>query len=241
MEKKHDLIFCAQCGVKLDGNEIICPVCGYKLAELNPFQNTETPVPPIPTPVVPPPLTNPINQNIPPVTDQNYYQQPQQSYYPPKNKGMGAGWWILIIFFILAIVGGSAVAFLQYNGNISIEILRDYIPSKDSQNSASAIKTEDPTRYYVVHSFAVIGTRWTVIISDVIVSRKKFNNEEGAKNQFKKAIMYLYPRDYHYFLSNAIANKYMNYPAAQSGHSSTLKNYGRDIKNYDIRTVNFDY
>jgi len=313
MEKKHDLVFCPQCGVKLDGDEIICTVCGYKLAENHPVTNVVAPVPPPPIiesapetppvidtppivppvteetpppapvqelavsfcpncgvkidmnetfcnscgfrlsdinapkpldtttpPVVVPPVVTPPVQNIPPV--QQPYQQQQQAYYsaqPPIKKGMGAGWWILIIFLIIVVLGGGTVAFLQYNGNINIEFLSDYIPSKDSQSAAS--KTDDPTRYYVVHSFAVVGTKWNAIISDVVVSRQKFNNEEGAKNQFKIAIQNKYPKDYHNFYNNVIATQYMTYPEAQSAHSSLLKTYGTDPKNYTVKTINFGY
>lgn len=311
MEKKHDLVFCPQCGVKLDGDEIICTVCGYKLAENHPVTNLVSPVPPPPIiesapetppvidthPVVPPvievtpapvqkpavsfcpncgakidlneifcngcgfrlsdinapksidtvihpiivpPIVTPPVQNIPPA-QQPYQQQPQMFYptQPPKKKAMGVGWWILIIFLIVIILGGGTVAFLQYNGNIDIEVLRDYIPSKNNQSATA--KTEDPTRYYVVHSFAVVGTKWNAIISDVVVSRQKFNNEEGAKNQFKIAIQNKYPKDYHNFYNNVMATQYMTYPEAQSAHSSLLKTYGTDPKNYTVKTIKFGY
>ena len=227
--------FCPNCGIKTEVNVVFCSGCGFNLKEIN----NPTPIINVPPPVVVPPKVEtpvqPVFQNTPPV------QQPQ-IYYPaqtPKKKGMGAGWWILIVFLIVIVLGGGTVAFLQYNGTINIEFLSDYIPSKDSQSANTT--TADPTRYYVVNSFAVVGTKWTAIISDVIVSRKEFNNQEGAKNQFKKAIMNRFPKDYQFFTQNITVNQYTTYTEAQSAHSATLKSYGSDPKNYDIRTINFGY
>lgn len=53
MEKKHNLTFCPECGVKLDGDEMICSVCGYKFAELNPIVQKEQTVVPPPVAVTP--------------------------------------------------------------------------------------------------------------------------------------------------------------------------------------------
>ncbi|MFH0866951.1 MAG: zinc-ribbon domain-containing protein [Bacteroidota bacterium] len=60
MEKKHDLTFCPECGVKLDGDEMICSVCCYKLAELHPFVKKEQAVvlPSPPPPVAETPAVN---------------------------------------------------------------------------------------------------------------------------------------------------------------------------------------
>jgi predicted amidophosphoribosyltransferase len=57
MEKKHNLTFCPECGVKLDGDEMICSVCGFKFTQLNPVIQNETPVVPPPPPVVEPPAS----------------------------------------------------------------------------------------------------------------------------------------------------------------------------------------
>jgi hypothetical protein len=319
MEKKHDLMFCPECGLKLDGDEFICSECGYKLAELHPIKKTQEPVTPqpppviespiipppppvietpvtpppvavpnaltfcpdcgvklegselfcngcgarlsnpeviteqnktVPPPVIPPPpspvaetpITPPVYQNVPPVAQQSTYQQSPPVAYPPvpaKKKGMGAGWWVLIIFLIMIVLGGGTVAFLQYNGNVDLPVARDIIPAKKSQ---SVVKTtEDHTRYYVVHSFTTIGSKWVTIVSDVICSKRPYNSDEGAKNQFKIAIKNKFPKDYLSFSNSILVNHFSSYPEAVSGHSSYLKNYGSDKRNYEIRTIGFSY
>lgn len=275
MEKKHDFMFCPQCGVKLEGNEFICPTCRYKLAEQTVHKSEAPVIPPLaenivplassskeklnvirdrlvenivpsPPPITPPspplsktetPVTPPINQYVPPVAQQNVYQQP---YYRPqsqKKKDMGAGR-ILIILLIIIVLGGGTIGVLQYTGTINIKMLNNIIPAKESNNSQTPVVVNH-TRYYVVYSFAVLGSKWNAIISGIVVSNRPFNNEEGAKNQFKKAIMAKYPKDYHNFFNNIICNQYKSLPEVQSAHSSLVKSYG--AKNYEIKTVNFAY
>jgi len=237
MEKKHDLIFCPQCGVKLEGDEIICSICGFKLVEQSAHKQESPAIPPpvnntVPPPPPPPPLPKigtpvnpPANQYVPPVSQL-------------KKKGMGAGFWILIILLIIIVLGGGAVGVLQYTGTINIEMLNNIIPAKESNNSQTPAVVNH-TRYYVVHSFAVLGSKWNAIISGIVVSKRPFNNEDGAKNQFKKAIMAKYPEDYRNFFNNIICNQYKSLPEAQKAHSSLVKNYGAN--NYNIKTVNFGY
>jgi hypothetical protein len=270
MEKKHDLIFCTQCGLKLDGDEVICPSCGYKLAELHPFKQkdaidtpppsiVETPVtapppvvqtPPVVTPPIQPPLVvpppPPLQQPpVPPppkvIIPQMNYQQPVQTPYPqrpPIKKGMGAGWIIAIILLGAIILGGCTVAFLQYNGNINIEALRNIIPSKEQPSNSNPTVTNH-TRYYVVQSFAIVDSKWTAFVSDIVISKSPYNNEEGAKNAFKKAMMVKHPTIYDLFTGNIIVHKYNNLPDAEGAHASLIKSY--DAKHYDINTISFGY
>ncbi|NTW33440.1 MAG: hypothetical protein HGB12_12600 [Bacteroidetes bacterium] len=353
MEKKHDLIFCPQCGVKLDGDEIICSVCGCKFAELPgstttqnnitpPLQNNVPPVaPPNPTtqnnnppaynpnqnfnqqqvnqnqqpvmppnnnynqppvnqnrppvmppnnnynqppvnpnrpPVMPPnnnynqPPVNPnrppvmppnnnynqppVNPNRPPVMppNNNYnqppvnpnrppvmppntnYNQPPQYNYVPK-KGMNAGLLITIILGVILILSICTIAVLQYSGIVNISAIENIIPSKKSQ-SASTVAV-DHTKYYVIHSFAVVNNKWNAIVAEVVISKKPYNDKVGAKNQYKKAIMNKFPNDYFYFSKFIICDSYKNLPDAQNARSALLKSY--DAKKYNLRTVKFGY
>lgn len=254
MEKKHDLIFCPQCGVKLEGDEIICSVCGFRLVEENkaaavtpppppPVNTTPPPVqqtivpPPPPVQAAPPPPQQPPQPQQAPITSQPVYQAPvQQVRTANPKKGMGAGGWILIILLIIVVGCGTAVG-LHYFKVVNIEFINQYIPQK--QDAAEKNNTADPTRYYIVHSFAYVNSKWQAIVSDIIVSRHPNNTEEGAKTQFKKAIQHEYPSVYSNFYNNAISNKYMTLALAQSARSSLLKSY--DSKGYDIKTINFSY
>jgi hypothetical protein len=245
MEKKHDLLFCPQCGAKLDGDEILCPSCGYKLAEINPINKTTAPVvpppvtvpkPPVPPPTPPPSVVPPV---IPPVViPPANYQKPLPGFIPkkPKKKGLGIGWLIIIIVIGLIVLGGGTVAFLQYNGNIDVAALRNIIPAKENSDK---INVSDPTRYYVVQSFAIVDSRWTAIVSDIVVSKLPYNNEEGAKNHFKKAIMIKYPAIWNLFADNIIVHKYNSLTEAENAHSSLIMSY--DARKYNINTINFGY
>lgn len=245
MEKKHDLLFCPQCGAKLDGDEILCPSCGYKLAEINPVnQTTVAPVVPPPVtvpkpPVIPPPppIVPPL---VPPIIPPVNSQKPLPGFTPkrPNKKGLGTGWIIIIIVIGLIVLGVGTVAFLQYNGSIDIEALRSTIPSKDNSIKPNT-NISDPTRYYVAQSFTIVNSKWTAIVSDVVVSKVPYNNEEGAKNQFKKAIMVKYPKIWNLFADNIIVNKYCSFTEAENAHSNLIKTY--DAKHYTINTINFGY
>ena len=217
--------------------------------QLHPFKQNDAPAipppivekpittPPVQTPtVIPPPVKQPPVVPAPPPT-----MQQQQAYYPqrpPMKKGMGAGWIIGIILLSSIVIGIGTVAFLQYNGNINIEALRNIIPAKDQPNK-SYVTISNPASYYIVQSFAIIDSKWTAIVSDIVISKRPYNNEEGVKNQFKKAIMVKYPNIYNLFMGNIIVNKYNTLPEAENAHSSLIKTY--DAKQYDINTINFVY
>ena len=330
MEKKHDLIFCPQCGVKLDGDEIICSVCGYKLAEsVSETKQTDTPAPiqnNIPPPIIPqkppinqnrpavqpsqppynqnqppvqpnqptynqnrppvqpnqppynqnqppvnqnrppvqpnqppynqnrppiqqnqPPINQnrppvqpnqpPYNQNRPPVPPNNNYNKPPQYNNIPQKKGMGAGLLITIILGIILILGIGTITVLQYTGVVNINALENIIPSKNAKNNSPPAVNK--INYYLIHSFAIVNNKWNAIVSEVVISRKPFNSKEGAKNEYKKAIMKKYPKDYNYFSKFIICDSYNNLPDAQKARSALLKSY--DKKKYIIRTARFGY
>lgn len=71
--KAHEYAFCPECGNKLEGDEFLCPSCGFKLAERPPV--APPPAPPVAPPkveqqappVAPPPVTPPpVIQQTPP-------------------------------------------------------------------------------------------------------------------------------------------------------------------------------
>jgi hypothetical protein len=53
--KAHEYAFCPECGNKLEGDEFLCPSCGFKLADRPPIP---TPMPPQDLPDSPPELNN---------------------------------------------------------------------------------------------------------------------------------------------------------------------------------------
>lgn len=219
---ENKVAFCPNCGSKISTDEAFCNECGFNLNE--PVVNN----PVIETPVVPLPYQT---------AQPEYFQQAPLA--PAKKKGMGIGLWVMIIFIIVIVIGGGTLALLQYNGTVNIGFLSNVIPSKDSQSATNA--TLDPTRYYVVTSFATIGSRSVAIISGVVASRDPFNSDDGAKNKFKIAIMKKFPEDYSSFINNILVSHYSTLPEAVSAHSGNLKSYGSDKRGYEIRTVDFTY
>jgi hypothetical protein len=222
-------LFCPKCGIKLSGNEVICPACRYQLAEFHPLdQPPLTDIPPV-TPAQKPPVI-PIEN----------YKQPLPGFRRQKpDKGvMSKGTIVIIILLCVLVIGCGIMLFLQYNENIDIKSLRGIMPAKEQVNNNEST-ANCPTRYYVVQSFSVIGNRWTAIVSGVVVSKAAYNNEEGAENQYKKAIMVKYPKMWNAFLGSIIVHQYSTFTDAENAHSSLIKTY--NAHNYDILDVNFGY
>ncbi|HPS83397.1 MAG TPA: zinc ribbon domain-containing protein [Bacteroidales bacterium] len=94
--KAHEYAFCPECGNKLEGDEFLCPSCGFKLAERPPVapppaQQQVPPVAPPPPPVSQPtPPPPPVNQQVPPVAPPpppvNQQTPPVATPPPPVNK-----------------------------------------------------------------------------------------------------------------------------------------------------------
>lgn len=94
--KAHEYAFCPECGNKLEGDEFLCPSCGFKLAERPPVapppaQQQVPPVAPPPPPVSQPtPPPPPVNQQVPPVAPPpppvNQQTPPVAPPPPPVNK-----------------------------------------------------------------------------------------------------------------------------------------------------------
>lgn len=162
LEKKHNLIFCIQCGARLSGFEINCTSCGCKLTKEEPKQQelveekitpetfpvtpsvsiTEPPAPPAVEPVEEvKPITPPVEPPVENVSEKKLMDAVSSS---PKKKGLGIVWWIVIIFFSIVLLGGGAVAYLQFNGKIDIELLKQYIPSKEKQDVTDTLKQKTP-------------------------------------------------------------------------------------------------
>lgn len=154
---------------------------------------------------------------------------------PVKKKGSKKLLWIIIIVVGIVIIGGGTVAFLQYKGTVNIPFLSGLIPSTSSSEQPAVV-----TNYYVVHSFASTGSgKWEAIVSAVFSTQTAYNNEEGAKNAFKKAVMKKYPKDSNLFTNSVLCVSYNSLPEAQSGRSGLLKNYTN--KKYDVRSVDVIY
>lgn len=52
MEQKHDMAFCPSCGNKLNGDENVCPFCGYRLLEVKISNNVQQTSEVTPSPAV---------------------------------------------------------------------------------------------------------------------------------------------------------------------------------------------
>lgn len=142
MERKHNLFFCTSCGYKLTGEEYICPGCGFKIAE------APAPVTPAEPKVDNPPVKETIKkeEKSPEPKTVSKPSAPVNVKPLKKNKGIGIVWLIVIIFFGIVIIGLGTVAFLQYNGNIDIAILRKYIPVKSSTQTATTDEKNTTTK-----------------------------------------------------------------------------------------------
>lgn len=219
--------FCPNCGAKIQGNEVFCNECGTKLAAV---AGGSPPPPVIEKPVIPP-----ITQNIPPVSQQPVQQQPATfTETPKKKKGLGVFMWILIIFLSVIILGGGAVAFLQYNGNIDLQFLAKYIPSKNTSSNNKPLV--EVTHYYVMHSFATTGiNKQDAIVSSVIVSKQQYDAKNTAENKFKKVVTNQYPNDFYLFTKNVLFKEYKNMDEALKGHDALIRDY--EMKRYNVRRV----
>lgn len=158
MERKHKLFFCTECGFRLTGQEYVCPNCNFKLAE-QPANEIpvvpKTEIPPVTEPKIETKPVEPVAEVKTPTVNEVKPVEPVKDAKPAapakeiktketlrktppkpdtkevkKKKGLGILWIILIIFFGIVIIGGGTVGFLQYNGNIDIPLLKEYIPSK---------------------------------------------------------------------------------------------------------------
>lgn len=71
--KAHEYAFCPECGNKLEGDEFLCPSCGFKLAER----------PPVAAPAAPPVAPPKVEQQVPPVVPPPVSQQTPSVPPPP--------------------------------------------------------------------------------------------------------------------------------------------------------------
>lgn len=152
---KHEYSFCPECGNKLEGDEFLCPSCGFRLVnepvQQSPVEQTPPPmeefVPPVTPPVITPqePVVPPVQEVIPPVQQpiqqtpppaqqqvQNPYGQEmfvQQTATPIKKKKR-VGLKIILTLLILIIVGGGVAALLINQGIIPRESVEGILPAE---------------------------------------------------------------------------------------------------------------
>lgn len=156
--KAHEYSFCPECGNKLEGDEFLCPSCGFRLVnepvQQSPVEQTPPPmeefVPPVAPPIqeMPPvvtpqePVVPPVQEVVPPVqqTVQPQVQQPIQNPYgqdmfvqqaaAPARKKKRIGLKIFITLLILIIVGGGVSVLLLSQGIIPRETVEGIIPAE---------------------------------------------------------------------------------------------------------------
>ncbi len=226
MEKKHNLKFCISCGAKLDGDEIICPSCGFTLVESSQSEDKVmsqgSPVPPLP-----PPMTETV-KSVKPVTEEAETDANKQPSAPKKS---GSPFTAILLIIVLLAVVIAATGFLQYKGIVHIELLDDFVkPPVDVVESSS--------NYYIAHSSAVIGTDKIVILSNTISASNKNNNKKGALLKFTKLMKRRYPKDFYKF-KNSSCKKFTDITEASKYRKNLMKKFKR--KKYKINFINVRY
>ncbi|MEI6765637.1 MAG: zinc-ribbon domain-containing protein [Bacteroidota bacterium] len=239
-EKKHDLAFCPECGAKLDGNEVVCPICGFRLLEPA-DRHDEIPQEPIEEKaveeIIAPPVIEPVIETIPeipPIAPIAELPKEKVVERPPvipavskKKKHTGLIIFLILLFLILA--GAGTTAFLQYTGKINVPLL-SFIPS----NKPLAVVSNVEKNYYFCYAPNHTMKDQIIIISSVFMQSENGNSKVTATNAFKKLVNIQYPKDCFYF-SHVIAMKYNNFEEAMKVRESTKQDYQK--RQYKIRYI----
>jgi DNA-directed RNA polymerase subunit RPC12/RpoP len=240
-EKKHDLAFCPECGAKLDGSEIVCPICGFRLLEPAdrplemPFEQKEHVV--VVEEIIVPPVMEPVIETIPEIPpiapiaelpkEKVVERPPVIPAVPKKKKRTGLIIFLILLFLILA--GAGTTAFLQYTGKINVPLL-SFIPS----NKPVVIVPNVEKNYYFCYAANHTKKDQIIIISSVFMQSENGNSKVTAANAFKKLVNIQYPKDCFYF-RNVIAMKYNNFEEAMKVRESTKQDYQK--RKYKIRYI----
>ena len=256
MEPKHYLMFCPECGTKLDGQEDFCPKCGYKLVGEGsivtppadePPKVEQPPAVPPPPPVTTPEPPKPVEQ-APIVTPEPPKPQPQaevkqtlmqaqpvQKAAPVSNaspkKKISTGILIIIIVGAVIVLGGGTVGTLWYMGKIDFNKLL----SKQKTTAVAPVE-KIHTGYYLCRSTGKVDGKNCFVVSNIIVSTVKGNNKQAAENIYKTAVLKKYPKDYFKIVGTSV---YPSMKEAQDAFKKMTDDYTR--KGFMLRTVDVKY
>lgn len=187
MEKKNDIDFCPSCGNKLNGDENVCPFCGYRILENKKSNNTQQI-----------PEDKPSHQTA--AVNNVSASIEKKEKIQPKKKSRG-----LLIFLIIAVVlilGIGTVAFLQYKSIIGIRFLNNIIPSETKKNMPVKINRN----YYFCYATFVGNNSKVIAISDIFEKKDNYNTELSAKTDFEKSFKKSYPKEYFKFSKTKCIN-----------------------------------
>jgi hypothetical protein len=245
MEPKHYLMFCPECGAKLDGQEDFCPNCGYKLVgegamvtppAAEPPKVEQPPAVPPPPPVTTPEPTKPVEQ-APVVTPEPPKPQPQPVQQaatvsaPVPKKKMSTGILVLIIVGAVIVLGGGTVGALWYMGKIDF----DKLLGKQKTTTVTPVE-KIHTGYYLCRSTGKVDGKNCFVVSNIIVSTVKGNNKQAAENLYKTAVLKKYPKDYFKIVGTSV---YPSLKEAQDAFKKMTDDYTR--KGFMLRTVDVKY
>lgn len=228
----HKMAFCPECGAKLDGTEVVCPMCGFRLTEPVEQQAEPLPVEPVvmvtpdPEPEMIKAEDAAIKEVAPPITKQEI--KAPVAEVPRRKKRSGLI--VLLLILIVIFAGAAVVSYLQYAGNVNIPFLSKIIPS----NKPVVIAPVLEKNYYFCYAPNHTMKDQIIIISSVFTQDESGNSKVTAANAFKKLVNLQYPKDCFYF-SNVIATRFSDFEEAMNFREKTKRDYEK--RKYDIRYI----
>jgi len=228
------MAFCPYCGIKLDGDERICPNCGKNLMDENNVVDYSSQVAETSLQV------------------ENEQRSPLQTSYrevsveKASSGGKKAGVVVLISFFVLLLIGLFIVIFLLRNGTIPKEnvnflpsqLVEWIVPSKKQVISQANLVNRNV--FYVVYCFGFVDGRKTLIISSVMEPAfPEKSSTFGAENSFMKMLKIRYAKSYHSLLKTVRAKVYNDKIKALEDREKIKKDFIKDGYKVEVMEVTY--